>query len=188
MSLENILLGLLAEPASGYDLKRAFDTVINYFWHADIAQVYRTLQRMEDKGLLKSSEVPSDQGPPRKVYRRTASGRKQLFVWLREAPEFSPERRSSVAQLVFMGQLGDLDQTLCFLRQLRDELTSRLAVLKHIESGEPEPDPLKMSDEDFHGFLGLQMGIRTTASRIDGCDASIELTEKRISRNPASGS
>ena len=120
-------------------------------------------------------------GPPRKVYRRTAAGRKQLFAWLREAPEFSPERHTYVAQLAFMGQLGELDQTLQFLRQMRDQLTSRLAVLKHIEASERETDIRTMNDEDFHGLLGLQMGIRTTVSRIEGCDASIAMVERRIS-------
>ena len=183
MGLENILLGLLAEPASGYDLKRAFDTAINYFWYADIAQVYRTLQRMEEKGLLKSKEVLSDQGPPRKVYRRTAAGRKQLFAWLREAPEFNPERHTYVAQLAFMGQLSDLDRTVEFFRQMRDRLTSRLAVLKHIEASEPETDILRMSEEGLHGLLSLQMGIRTTEARIKGCDVSIQLVRRRLSHN-----
>ena len=78
-------------------------------------------------GLLKSREMPSDREPARKVYRRTAAGRRQLFAWLREAPDFSPERHTHVAQLAFMGQLGELEQTLQFLRQMRDQLTSRLA-------------------------------------------------------------
>lgn len=180
MDLENILLGLLLRPASGYDLKRAFDTAVNYFWRADIAQIYRTLGRMETKGLLKSKEVPSAQGPARKVYRRTARGRKQLQSWLSQEPHFGPERATYVAQMVFMGEMSDLAETLRFLGQMRDAFTSRLAVLKHILVSEPEADPNRMTAEDFHGYLGLQMGIQTTESRVKSCDWAIGTVKARI--------
>ena len=179
MVLECILLGLLAKPASGYDLKREFDTAINHFWYADIAQVYRTLQRMEESGLLKSKEVESGQGPSRRVYRRTAAGRRKLFAWLRDEPVIGPQRYEYVAQVVFLGQLGDCDETLRFLAQTRSQLTSRLAVLKHIADSEPEPDLHKVSDPDFHAFLGLNLGIQTTQSRIQWCDEAIALVQQR---------
>ena len=35
MSLDHILLGVLEEPQSGYDLKRWFDEVFSFFWNAD---------------------------------------------------------------------------------------------------------------------------------------------------------
>lgn len=178
MALENIILGLLSQPASGYDLKRTFDTVINYFWYADIAQVYRTLQRMETNGLLKSKELPSEQGPQRKVYRRTAAGRKQLHQWIRHTPEIGQERHAYVAQLVFLGELDRHEETLRFLRQLRDAFTSRHAVLKHIEASEPDLIE-SMNADDFHGFLGLRMGIQITEARISWYDDAIKLAEKR---------
>ena len=37
MSLEHILLGLLREPASGYDLKAIFDERIQHFWAAELS-------------------------------------------------------------------------------------------------------------------------------------------------------
>lgn len=182
MELENILLGLLREPASGYDLKRAFDTSINYFWHADIAQVYRTLGRMEDKGLLKSKELPSEQGPPRKVYRRTAAGNKQFQAWLHDEPTIVGQRYSYVAQLVFLGQLDDLDETERFLSQIRDAFISRLAVLKHIEACELEEDLDRLSSREFHSYLGLQMGIQVMESRVAWCDQTLKVIRRRRKR------
>ena len=52
MSLQHILLGLLREPASGYDLKAYFDSSVRYFWAAELSQIYPTLQRMEKSGRL----------------------------------------------------------------------------------------------------------------------------------------
>ena len=182
MHLENILLALLADPSSGYDLKRAFDGVINYFWQADIAQVYRTLQRMEAKGLLKSKEVVSEQGPPRKVYRRTALGRKQVFAWLRGGPDFGTERHTYVAQWVFHHQLDDLGETLRFARRLRDSFAARLELLRGIEAEEPTTDVQAMSHQELGGYLGLQLGIETTASRVAWCEQTIKILEARLKR------
>ncbi len=52
MSLQHILLGLLREPASGYDLKAYFDKSVRYFWAAELSQIYPTLQRMEKAVLV----------------------------------------------------------------------------------------------------------------------------------------
>ena len=76
-SLEGIVLGLLAQrPAYGYEItawlrERGF---------ADIAEgtVYALLVRIEQKGLVDVQKVPSEKGPPRKVYSLNAAGRDYL--------------------------------------------------------------------------------------------------------------
>ena len=83
MSLEHILLGLLREPASGYDLKAVLDNGIGHFWAAELSQVYPTLKRMEKQGHLRSRRAASKRGPGRIVYELTTSGRKELAAWLR---------------------------------------------------------------------------------------------------------
>ena len=86
MSLQHILLGMLEQPASGYDLKQAFEQQQAHYWSANLAQIYPTLNRMEEKGLLASAEQPSPKGPPRRVYRRTSAGREALVDWLTGGP------------------------------------------------------------------------------------------------------
>ena len=81
--LEFILLGLLRLPQSGYELKRRFLEGAAHFWAADQSQIYRTLQRMQDRGLLASELEASNSGPERRVYRRTAEGERALHSWLR---------------------------------------------------------------------------------------------------------
>lgn len=63
MSLEHILLGLLREPASGYDLKKLFDERIDYFWAAELSQIYPTLKRLEQRGWIRGREAASSRGP-----------------------------------------------------------------------------------------------------------------------------
>ena len=62
MSLPHLLLGLLAEPASGYDLKKSFGQTVGHFWSAELSQIYPALGRLEDDGLLRSERVGSAKG------------------------------------------------------------------------------------------------------------------------------
>ena len=75
--LEGIVLGILARrPAYGYEIaawlrERGF---------TDIAEgtVYALLIRVEDRGFVDVEKVPSEKGPPRKVYSLNAQGRQYL--------------------------------------------------------------------------------------------------------------
>ena len=77
MSLANALLGLLDyRSMTGYDLKKTFDDTIDFFWSAQMSQIYRELNNLEEKGLVKSKIEPQDKRPDRKVYQLTEEGRK----------------------------------------------------------------------------------------------------------------
>jgi len=76
-TLEGIVLALLSgQSAYGYEItawrrERGF---------SDIAEgtVYALLIRVEQRGLVDVEKVPSEKGPPRKVYSLNDAGRAQL--------------------------------------------------------------------------------------------------------------
>jgi PadR family transcriptional regulator PadR len=76
-TLEGIVLAILSVRAAyGYEITawlrdRGF---------ADIAEgtVYALLVRVEQRGLVDVEKVPSEKGPPRKVYSLNAEGREYL--------------------------------------------------------------------------------------------------------------
>lgn len=76
-TLEGIVLALLsARAAYGYEItawlrERGF---------SDIAEgtVYALLVRVEQRGLVDVKKIPSEKGPPRKVYTLNARGREYL--------------------------------------------------------------------------------------------------------------
>ncbi|MEV8143574.1 PadR family transcriptional regulator [Specibacter sp. NPDC078709] len=76
-TLEGIVLAILAtQPAYGYEITaqlraQGFD---------DIAEgtVYALLVRIERNGTVDVVKVPSEKGPPRKVYSLNPQGREQL--------------------------------------------------------------------------------------------------------------
>lgn len=76
-TLEGIVLALLAEqPAYGYEIT----TRIRDHGFTDIAEgtIYALLVRIEQKSLVDVEKVPSEKGPPRKVYTLNAQGRQEL--------------------------------------------------------------------------------------------------------------
>ncbi|WP_438854481.1 PadR family transcriptional regulator [Agromyces sp. M3QZ16-3] len=76
-TLEGIVLAILSgRPAYGYEItawlrERGF---------TDIAEgtIYALLVRIEQRGLVDVERVPSEKGPPRKVYSLNARGRDSL--------------------------------------------------------------------------------------------------------------
>ena len=75
--LEGIVLAILARrPAYGYEIT----AWLRDEGFTDIAEgtVYALLVRIEQRGLVDVEKVPSEKGPPRKVYSLNAQGREQL--------------------------------------------------------------------------------------------------------------
>jgi PadR family transcriptional regulator PadR len=75
--LEGIVLAILAaRPAYGYEITAS----LREQGFVDIAEgtIYALLVRIEQRGLVDVEKVPSEKGPPRKVYTLNAQGRADL--------------------------------------------------------------------------------------------------------------
>jgi len=76
-TLEGIVLAILAlQPAYGYEITAR----LREQGFADIAEgtVYALLIRIEQRGLVDVEKIPSEKGPPRKVYSLNAQGQEDL--------------------------------------------------------------------------------------------------------------
>ncbi len=76
-TLEGIVLAILAvQPAYGYEItarlrEQGFSDIVE-------GTVYALLVRIEQRGLVDVAKVPSEKGPPRKVYSLNALGGEYL--------------------------------------------------------------------------------------------------------------
>jgi PadR family transcriptional regulator AphA len=131
MTLEHAILGFLDRgPATGYDLKtRCFDDAVGHLWTADQAQVYRTLARLSEQGLVRSKAVAQRGKPDRRVYSITARGRAELAAWLRRPLDLSPVRDPLLVQLSLAARLGDAE-VLSLLEAARTRYQTRLDGLR----------------------------------------------------------
>ncbi|HZU86854.1 MAG TPA: PadR family transcriptional regulator [Anaerolineaceae bacterium] len=95
MSVRHALLGLLAQrPRHGYELHAAFEAIIGGAknWDLKPAQVYTTLTRLEEAGLVSVSATEQDGGPEKRIYELTDQGNAELQTWLNEASPMQPQR------------------------------------------------------------------------------------------------
>ena len=81
-TLEGIVLAILAaQPAYGYEItarlrEQGFSDLVE-------GTIYAVLVRIEQKGFVDVDKVPSEKGPPRKVYSLNTRGREQLTEFWR---------------------------------------------------------------------------------------------------------
>jgi PadR family transcriptional regulator, regulatory protein PadR len=76
-TLEGIVLAILSlRPAYGYEITAG----LREQGFSDLAEgtVYALLVRIEQKGLVDVEKIPSEKGPPRKVYSLNAQGQQYL--------------------------------------------------------------------------------------------------------------
>ena len=183
MSLRHILLGMLEQPASGYDLKRRFDQSLRHFWYAELSQIYPQLNKLERDGLLTSSEQPSDKGPTRRMYRRTAKGRRALVDWLAEGPRLGEERIGYLAQVYFLDNLDEPQRILSFMEARRDHMAGWLAQLEKTDREWRAADaryPDALPDAEFYSQLTLSMGLTKVRANVEWCETAIERIRNRI--------
>jgi len=85
MSVRFAILGLLAQhPRHGYDLHSAFEAVVgdDPGWDVKPAQVYSTLNRLEESGLVRRvSDLGEGDEPGRRIYEITDEGNHALQEW-----------------------------------------------------------------------------------------------------------
>jgi PadR family transcriptional regulator, regulatory protein AphA len=102
-----VVLGMigLRGPSTSYDLKRAINRSIGYFWVFPHAGLYSEPQRLEAMGLLSASSERD--GRRRRTYSLTDEGLRELRAWL-AAPTNEHFQLRDVAELkLFFNELGD---------------------------------------------------------------------------------
>ncbi len=107
-TLDLALLGLIAETpgVSGYDLVKLFDISMAHYWHAHPTQIYSTLERMEEFGVIHRRRVTQRKRPNKQVYTITPSGERLLVEWLEGPFEGLRLKHPPLLRCRFLGHLG----------------------------------------------------------------------------------
>lgn len=104
MSVRHALLGLLAQKARhGYELRVAFEAVVggDENWDVKPAQIYTTLDRLEEAGLVeRQSDLGQGKEPSRRVYALTDAGRENLHDWFATGVETQHQRDEFFVKLM----------------------------------------------------------------------------------------
>jgi DNA-binding PadR family transcriptional regulator len=175
MSLDYALLGFLNyQPYSGYDLKKIFDTSVRHFWPADQSQIYRTLARLTEQGLVEMEKVPQQDRPDRKVYHITEAGRAELLKFLAGPPPMGEPRSAPLIQVFFAGQLSDEE----VLAKFEGLAAIMRAILNQYDQVPgmlgPFQEEITSPREHFFWLLTLENGIRNMRANLEWAESVIE--------------
>ena len=102
MDVKTVCLGMLTEgEASGYDLKKAFESSFGHCFAAGYGSIYPALASLADSGCVDCEEIPQDGKPDRKVYRITDKGWQALLEELDNPAPSHKVRSEFLAQMAF---------------------------------------------------------------------------------------
>ena len=108
MDVKTVCLGMLTDgPASGYDLKKSFESTFGHFFAAGFGSIYPALNSLAEQGLVRCEEVPQHGRPDRKVYRITEAGYECLQSALDNPAPAHKLRSEFLATLFFAHLMSD---------------------------------------------------------------------------------
>ena len=102
MDVKTVCLGMLTDgEASGYDIKKTFESSFGHFFAAGYGSIYPALASLAENGYVNCREVPQDGKPDRKVYEITAKGRQRLLEELDDPAPSHKVRSEFLATMAF---------------------------------------------------------------------------------------
>lgn len=156
MSVPLTLLGLLERaPSHGYDLKRDYDEFFGRGKQLPFGQVYATLGRLARDGKVTGGDAEPGDGPDRKRYAITDTGRSEVDEWLAEPVEPEPHLQTVLfAKVTLALMLGKSAEK--YLDTQRAAHMRRMQRLTELKRNGPLVDAL-LAD---HGLFHLEADLR----------------------------
>jgi PadR family transcriptional regulator AphA len=160
-----VVLGMVRLGArSGYEVKRAVELSIRFFWTISQAQIYPSLERLERAGLLTGREEPQGKRP-RRVFEITSAGEAALREWLGRQEAMPFELRDVGMLKLFFADAQDGEEALALLAAVKRRSEQRVSTLREIESAALVAE----QEGNAYPMLTLQMGIAYHQAMIDVC-------------------
>jgi len=114
-----VVLGFLRVGArSGYEIKRAADASVRFFWVLSPPQIYSELAKLEEAGLALGHSEPRGERR-RRLFEITPAGEEALSEWLQERGPMSMEVRDSALLKLFFADAMPREAVVDHVRSMR---------------------------------------------------------------------
>lgn len=144
MSVQHAILGLLSwKPATGYELKKLFESSDFMHWSGNSNQIYKPLLQLQQEGYADCETIHQDGAPSKKVYHITDAGRLALLDWVRSAPEPMEIRKTFLIQLSWADGLADEELDTLLVAYEEEVLTAITMQREHNRRGMLAPNRTK---------------------------------------------
>ncbi len=170
-----LLVSLIQEPKSGYDLAKQFDGSVGFFWQATHQQIYRELTKLEQQGWIAAEAIAQEGRPDKKVFSVTSLGLSHLKTWLLQASNITPSKDEFLLK-IYAGYLIPEEATIQKIKDHRQLHQQQLEIYQAIERNFFS-SPQDCQREYRFAYLTLRRGINFEQSWIDWCNEALELLE-----------
>lgn len=163
------VLGMLTfAEMSGYDLGKAIEGSIGFFWAPAKSQLYAELRRLVELGWAREREVEQTDRPDKRIYTITPDGEEALRSWLGTPPEDFDPIKSPFLLRLFFAHLAGPDAVRALIAEHRRQAEELLETFGQIEGhlveqGGPVPP-----------YLTLTYGMTYASGVVDWCDRTLE--------------
>ncbi len=141
MDVKDLCLGALTYgDATGYDLKKFFESTFSHCFLAGYGSIYPALAELTDEKLVVARTVPGQAGPSKKLYHLTDAGRDAFLAQL-EATEPQHKVKSEFLVLMHFAHLLPAKRLDAVLDQHLKEIEHKLALIAAYEQGEETGTP-----------------------------------------------
>lgn len=167
---EVAVLGLLAEgERSGYDLLRAAERSVGFFWTPAKTQLYAVLRKLVENGFATSRLVRQHERPDKTLYRLTELGLERLRDGLEQV--HSTVNKNPLELRIFFGDHRPLEAVVADLEGVRDRGRAHLEELEEIEGTFDH-------GEYLFPYLTLLRGKENARADVAWAEQALELLRK----------
>jgi DNA-binding PadR family transcriptional regulator len=169
------LLALLAkEPAHGYELKLALEQTFGQAYPSpNIGQIYVTLKRLEQDGLVRSQDVAQTTRPNKRVYELTAAGREALRAWVEE-PSDGPRIRDEFFVKLILAPMAGLADWIALMNAQRRHYLGLMRRLTELQAAtDPADTPARLLIE------GAVLHLQADLDWLERCQEELVLADQR---------
>ena len=158
MDVKDLCLGALTHgDATGYDLKKFFESTFSHCFLAGYGSIYPALAELTEEKLVVARTVPGQAGPSKKLYHLTDAGRDAFLARL-ESTEPQHKVKSEFLVLMHFAHLLPTKRLDAVLDQHLKEIEHKLALIAAYESGDETGKPPSSGARFACGFGKAVMG------------------------------
>ena len=146
-----------------------------------MSQIYRELNKLEEKGLVKSEIISQEKRPDRKVYQLTKEGKENFLNWLNKFPnQLSQTCRSQFLIRIFFSSKIKLDELAFEIKRYKKEIEEQLRYLNEVKQWIRDYSrEEKYKDDTFYWHLIVEKEYKSSVAGIEWADECLQLIEQK---------
>ncbi len=130
MDISNLCLGALNLcEASGYEIKKMFESSFSHFQAVSFGSIYPALAKLSEQGLVTYREETQEKRPTKKVFNITDKGRSKFLETLTKT-EPAEQHRSDFLLLMMFAHLLPAERLTEVMQTHIDHITTELETLR----------------------------------------------------------